>query len=65
MRAELVKAESEVPRAMAEALRSGNLGVMDYYNLRNIQSDTDMRKSIGGGLKPSDDTSKKSSDPTQ
>lgn len=46
MRAKLVEAESEVPMAMAEALRSGNIGVMDYLNIRNISSDTDMRKSI-------------------
>ena len=48
MRAEVVKAEAEVPRAIAEAFRSGNLGVMDYYRLRNIQADTDMRSSISG-----------------
>jgi len=35
--------------AMAEAFRSGNLGVMDYYNLRNVEADTKMRRSIGGG----------------
>ena len=46
-RAKVVSAEAEVPRALAEALRSGNLGVMDYYNLRNIEADTGMRKSIG------------------
>ena len=46
MRAKVVEAEAEVPRAMAEALRSGNLGVMDYYRLQNIESDTDMRRSI-------------------
>ncbi|MHC4884526.1 MAG: flotillin-like protein FloA [Planctomycetota bacterium] len=48
MRAEVVRAEAEVPKAMAEALRSGNMGVMDYYRLRNIEADTDMRSSIGG-----------------
>ena len=42
-------AEAEIPKAMAEAFRSGNLGVMDYYNLRNIEADTDMRMAIGGG----------------
>jgi uncharacterized protein YqfA (UPF0365 family) len=47
-RAKVVLAEAEVPRAMAEALRSGNLGVMDLYRLRNIEADTDMRTSIGG-----------------
>lgn len=47
MRAEVVKAEAQVPLAIAEAFRNGNLGVMDYYRLRNIQADTDMRSSIG------------------
>ncbi|MCL4547013.1 MAG: flotillin-like protein FloA [Bacteroidetes bacterium] len=46
MRAKVVEAESEIPKAMAEAFRKGNLGVMDYYNLRNVQADTDMRSSI-------------------
>lgn len=46
MRAKVVEAEAEVPLAMAEAFRSGNLGVMDYYNLRNVESDTDMRRGI-------------------
>ncbi len=46
MRARVVEAESQVPLAMAEALRSGNLGVMDYYNMKNIMADTDMRQSI-------------------
>ena len=45
-RAKLVEAEAQVPMAIAEAFRSGNLGVMDYYRMRNIQSDTDMRSSI-------------------
>ena len=48
-RAKVVEAEAEVPRAISDAFRSGNLGVMDYYNLRNIQADTQMRESIGGG----------------
>ena len=39
-------AEAEVPKAMAYAFREGKLGVMDYYNLKNIQADTDMRDSI-------------------
>ena len=47
-RARLVAAEAEIPQAIAEAFRTGNLGVMDYYNLRNIQADTQMRRSIGG-----------------
>ena len=46
MRAKVVEAESKVPLALAEALREGNLGVMDYYNMQNIISDTDMRESI-------------------
>lgn len=48
-RANLVAAEAEIPKAMAEAFRSGNLGVMDYYNLRNVEADTQMRSAIGGG----------------
>ncbi|MFC6332453.1 flotillin-like protein FloA [Paenibacillus septentrionalis] len=47
MEALVVEAESQVPLAMAEALRSGKLGVMDYLNMKNIEADTDMRKSIG------------------
>jgi uncharacterized protein YqfA (UPF0365 family) len=47
MRAKVVEAESQVPLAMAEALRSGNLGVMDYMNYKNIMADTEMRNSIG------------------
>jgi len=47
MRARVVEAEAEVPLAMAEALRSGNLGVMDYMNYKNIQADTNMRDTIG------------------
>jgi uncharacterized protein YqfA (UPF0365 family) len=46
MRAKVVEAEAEIPKAISEAFRSGNLGVMDYYNLRNIQADTDMRNTI-------------------
>ncbi|MBF6625532.1 flotillin-like protein FloA [Tuanshanicoccus lijuaniae] len=46
MRAKVVEAESEVPLAIADAFRKGNLGVMDYYQLQNIQSDTAMRESI-------------------
>ena len=48
MQAKVVEAKAEVPRAMAEALREGKLGVMDYYRLQNIESDTDMRRSIAG-----------------
>jgi uncharacterized protein YqfA (UPF0365 family) len=48
MRAEVVKAEAEIPLAMAEAFRAGRLGVMDYMRFRNIESDTRMRDSIAG-----------------
>jgi uncharacterized protein YqfA (UPF0365 family) len=48
MRARVVEAEAEVPRAMAEALRHGNLGVMDYYRMKNVQADTAMRDAIAG-----------------
>ena len=46
MRAKVVEAEAEVPRAIADAFRQGNLGLMDYYQLQNIQSDTSMRGNI-------------------
>ena len=45
-KASVVEAEAEIPKAMADAFRSGNLGIMDYYKMRNIQSDTNMRDSI-------------------
>jgi len=45
-RAKVVEAESEIPLAIAQAFKDGNLGVMDYYNLQNVKADTDMRKSI-------------------
>ena len=48
MQARVVEAQAEVPRAMAEAFRQGNLGVMDFYRMQNIQADTDMRKTISG-----------------
>lgn len=47
MRADVVSAEAEVPRALADAFRSGKLGVMDYYNMQNIIADTNMRNAIG------------------
>ena len=50
MKAEVVKAEADIPRAMAEALRSGTLGVLDYYNLKNVQADTKMKNDIGTGI---------------
>jgi uncharacterized protein YqfA (UPF0365 family) len=46
MRARVVEAEAEVPRAMAEAFRQGNLGIMDYYRMKNVQADTSMREEI-------------------
>jgi uncharacterized protein YqfA (UPF0365 family) len=49
-RAKVVAAEAEVPKAIAEAISSGKLGIMDYYRLKNIQSDTEMRGSIARGL---------------
>ena len=45
-RAQVIEAEAQVPLAMAEAFRSGNLGIMDYYRMKNIQADTDMRENI-------------------
>ena len=48
MQAKVVESESQVPLAMAQAFREGKLGVFDYVNMRNIQSDTDMRESISG-----------------
>ncbi|MFC0299767.1 flotillin-like protein FloA [Virgibacillus soli] len=55
MRAYVVEAEAEVPKALAEALRSGKMGVMDYLNYQNINADTDMRDSIGRLSKDKDD----------
>lgn len=49
MESRVKEAEAEVPRAMAEAFRAGNLGIMDYYRMRNIQADTEMRDSISEG----------------
>ena len=46
MRAKVVEAEAEIPKALAQALRDGNMGVMDYYQLKNVMADTDMRQSI-------------------
>ena len=51
-RAKLVEAEAEVPTAMAESFRSGKLSILDYYKLRNVQADTDMRSSIAGASTP-------------
>ncbi len=55
MEAKVVEAQAEVPHAMADALRNGNMGVMDYFNLKNVQADTNMRDAIGqsgAGAKP-------------
>ncbi len=48
-RAKLVQAEAEIPLAIAEAFKAGTLGIMDFYKLRNVQADTEMRKAIAGG----------------
>jgi uncharacterized protein YqfA (UPF0365 family) len=47
-RATVVLAEAEIPKAMAEAFRSGHMGIMDYYKMKNVVADTDMRRSIAG-----------------
>lgn len=52
MRAKVVESEAQIPLAMAEAFRTGKLGVMDYYNLQNIAADTGMRKAIAEGSSP-------------
>ena len=56
-RAKVIEAEAQVPQAMAEAFRTGNLGIMDYYRMKNLQADTDMRESIAkpGGQQPKKD----------
>ncbi|NMA94870.1 MAG: flotillin-like protein FloA [Clostridiales bacterium] len=59
MRAKVVEAEAEVPKALSEALREGNLGVMDHYNMKNLIADTQMRDSIS---KLGEDEGKKGSD---
>jgi len=56
MRAKVVEAEAQVPQAMAEAFRSGHLGIMDYYRMKNVQADTSMRESIAGTDKPREAT---------
>ena len=52
MRARVIEAEAEVPQAISAALRDGKLGVLDYYNMKNIMSDTDMRTAIGKSAAP-------------
>ena len=49
MKAQLIAAEAEIPMAISQALKTGNMGVMDYYNLKNLNSDTDMRNAIANG----------------
>ena len=56
MRAKVIEAEAEVPHAMAEALREGKLGVMDYYQMQNVQADTSMRESIAKVSAPGTET---------
>lgn len=51
-KARVIEAEAQVPLAMAEAFRSGNLGIMDYYKMKNIEADTNMRQSIAGPQQP-------------
>ena len=53
-RAKVIEAEAQVPQAMAEAFRSGNLGIMDYYKMRNIEADTSMRDDIAKPMKKDD-----------
>ncbi len=60
-RAKVVEKEAQIPEAIAESFRSGNLGLMDYYRLRNIQADTSMRESVAGDDKPSDQGGNKKS----
>ncbi|MBQ0082210.1 MAG: flotillin-like protein FloA [Paludibacteraceae bacterium] len=51
-KARVIEAEAQVPLAMAEAFRNGNLGIMDYYKMKNIEADTNMRQSIAGPQQP-------------
>ncbi|MFI5264613.1 MAG: flotillin-like FloA family protein, partial [Candidatus Kapaibacterium sp.] len=52
MRAKVVESEAQIPMAIAEAFRSGKLGVLDYYNMQNVQADTGMRKAIAESASP-------------
>jgi uncharacterized protein YqfA (UPF0365 family) len=56
-RALVVLAEAEIPKAMAESFRSGNMGIMDFYRMKNIMADTDMRDAIADGGPPTDSSS--------
>ena len=56
MRARVIEAEAEVPQAISKALREGNLGVLDYYNMKNVMSDTEMRNAIGRSASPASES---------
>jgi len=58
-RAKVIEAEAEIPKALSDAFRSGNLGIMDYYKMQNVQADTSMRQSIAGSGSGSANTPKK------
>lgn len=58
-RAKVIEAEAELPKAMAEAFRNGNMGIMDYYKMKNVQADTEMRDSISGSAKSDSGSSQK------
>ncbi|MBN1577607.1 MAG: flotillin-like protein FloA [Chitinispirillaceae bacterium] len=58
MRAKVVEAEAQIPMAMADAFRKGNLGIMDYYRMKNISADTQMRESLGAGDGPAEQKAK-------
>lgn len=65
MRAKVVEAEAQIPQAISEAFRQGNLGIMDYYRLNNIKADTDMRSAISSGVAPGDQTATQPKAPGQ
>jgi len=54
-RAKVVLEEAEIPKAMAEAFRSGNFGIMDYYRMKNVMADTNMRTSISDQARPDEE----------
>ena len=58
-RAKVIEAEAEIPKAIASAFEKGNLGIMDYYKMQNVQSDTEMRQAISGSGKQSSGPPKK------
>jgi len=49
MQAKVIEAQAEVPKAIAQAFRDGNLGVMDFYKMQNVMADTSMRENLSGG----------------